>query len=57
MWSGPLFEFFSSLFALSLTNEAWVANVWNPEGKGGGWTPLFSRAFIDWELDSMERFL
>ena len=42
MWSGPLFEFFSSLFALSLTNEAWMANVWNPEGNGGGWIFFFS---------------
>ena len=24
---------------------------------GGGWTPLFSRAFNDWELELVERFL
>ena len=34
-----------------------MADVWNPEGEGGGWTPLFSRAFNDWELDLLEHFL
>ena len=33
-----------------------MADVWNPKGEGGGWTPLFSRAFNDWELDLLERF-
>ena len=37
--------------------KAWVTDVWNPKGEGGGWTPLFSRAFNDWELDLVERFL
>ena len=37
--------------------KAWVTDVWNPEGEGGGWTPLFSRAFNDWELDLVECFL
>ena len=45
------------LITLSLTKETWVADVWNPEGEEGGWTPLFSRAFNDWELDLVERFL
>ena len=58
-WCGdePLYVSFPSLFTLSLTKEAWVADVWNPEGEGGGWTPLFSRAFNNWELDLVERFL
>ena len=34
-----------------------MADVWNLEGDGGGWTPLFSRAFNDWELELVERFL
>ena len=34
-----------------------MANVWNLEGERGGWTPLFSKAFNDWELDLLERFL
>ena len=50
-------ESFSSLFTLSSSKEAWVANVWNLEGGRGGWTPLFSKAFNDWELDLVERFL
>ena len=34
-----------------------MADVWNPEGEGGGWTPWFSRAFNDWGLETGERFL
>ncbi|RVX22165.1 hypothetical protein CK203_001179 [Vitis vinifera] len=34
--------------------EAWMVDVWNPNGDGGGWTPLFSRAFNDWELELVE---
>ncbi|RVX03360.1 hypothetical protein CK203_019832 [Vitis vinifera] len=33
-------ESFPSLFTLSSSKEAWVANVWNLEGDRGGWTPL-----------------
>ena len=40
-----------------MSKKAWVADVWNLEGDGGGWTPLFSRAFNDWELEWVERFL
>ncbi|RVW79075.1 Transposon Tf2-12 polyprotein [Vitis vinifera] len=32
------------------SEEAWVADVWNPDGNGDGWTPLFSRDFNDWEF-------
>ena len=48
-WCGdePLRETFSSLFAHSMTKEAWVVDVWNLEGEGGGWTSFFSRAFND----------
>ena len=42
------------VFALFLSK---VADVWNPEGEGGGWTPQFSRAFNDWGLEIGERFL
>ena len=58
-WYGdePLCESFLSLFTLSSSKEAWVVDVWNLEGDGGGWTPLFSRAFNDWELELVERFL
>lgn len=47
-------ESFSSLFALFLSKEAWMADVWNPEGEGGGWTPQFSRAFNDWEWECVK---
>ena len=48
-WCGdePLCELFPSLFSISLSKEAWVLDVWNPDGDGGGWTPLFSWAFND----------
>ncbi|RVX05910.1 hypothetical protein CK203_023878 [Vitis vinifera] len=39
------------------SKEAWVADVWSLNGDGGGWTPLFSRAFNDWELELVEHFL
>ena len=53
----PLCESFPFLFTISLSKEAWVADVWNLDGDGGGWTPLFSRAFNDWEVELVERFL
>ena len=58
-WCGdePLSESFPSLFTLFMSKEAWAADVWNPEGEGGSWTPLFSRAFNDWELELVECFL
>ncbi|RVW82306.1 putative ribonuclease H protein [Vitis vinifera] len=34
-----------------------VSEVWNPVGDGDGWTPLFARAFNDWEIDLVERLL
>ena len=49
--------FFSSLFALILSKEDWVAEISNPEDARGSWTHRFSRALNDWELDYVERFL
>ena len=49
-WCGdePLCKSFPSLFTFSSFKEAWVLDVWNPEGdKGRGWTSLFSKAFSD----------
>ena len=46
-----------SLFTISMYKEAWVVDVWNPDGDGGGWAPLFSRAFNDWEVELVVRFL
>ena len=58
-WCGdePLCDSFPSLFAFSLSKEAWVVEVWNLEGEGGGWTPWFSRPFNDQEMESVKRFL
>ena len=58
-WCGdePLCESFPSLFSISLAKDAWVSDVWNPDGVGDGWTPLFSRAFNDWEIEMVERFM
>ncbi|RVX20087.1 Transposon TX1 uncharacterized 149 kDa protein [Vitis vinifera] len=54
---GPLCESFPSLFSMSMSKNAWVSEVWNPVGDGSGWTPLFARAFNDWEIDLVERLL
>ncbi|RVW92306.1 putative ribonuclease H protein [Vitis vinifera] len=53
----PLCESFPSLFAISLAKDAWVLDVWSPNDVGDGWTPLFSRAFNDWEIEMVERFM
>ncbi|RVW66277.1 hypothetical protein CK203_065982 [Vitis vinifera] len=37
--------------------DAWVSEVWNPDGVGDGWTPLFSTALNDWEIEMMEQFM
>ncbi|RVX15155.1 Exocyst complex component SEC3A [Vitis vinifera] len=51
-WCGdsPLCESFPSLFALSAEKEARVADVWDPLAEGG-WSPCFSRALNDWEVE------
>ena len=58
-WCGdePLFKSFPSLFAISLAKDVWVSDVWNPDGVGDGWTPLFSRALNDWEIEMVEWFM
>ncbi|RVW99516.1 putative ribonuclease H protein [Vitis vinifera] len=58
-WCGdePLCESFPYLFSISLSKDAWVSDVWNPNNDGEGWTPLFSRAFNDWEIEMVERFM
>ncbi|RVW54488.1 hypothetical protein CK203_068318 [Vitis vinifera] len=42
---------------MSMLKNAWVSEVWNPVSDGIGWTPLFARAFNDWEIDLVERLL
>ena len=58
-WCGnePLCELFPSLFAISLEKDAWVSDIWSPDGVGDGWTPIFSRAFNDWEIEMVEHFM
>ena len=34
-----------------------MSDVWNLDGDGGGWIPLFSRAFNDREVELVERSL
>ncbi|KAJ9684352.1 hypothetical protein PVL29_016699 [Vitis rotundifolia] len=57
-WCGdsPLCVSFPSLFALTADKEVWVANIWDPLAEGG-WNPCFLRAFNDWEVEEVERFL
>ena len=58
-WCGDerLCKSFPSLFAISLDKDTWVSDVWNPNSVGDGWTPLFSMAFNDWEIEIVERFM
>ncbi|RVW58268.1 hypothetical protein CK203_110799 [Vitis vinifera] len=42
---------------MSMSKNVWVFEVWNPVGDGDGWTPLFARAFNDWEIDLVEPFV
>ena len=40
-----------------MAEDAWVSDVWNPDGVGDGWTPLFSRTLNDWEIEMVEQFM
>ena len=52
-----LCESLPSLFSISSSKKAWVSDVWNLDGDGGGWIPLFSRVFNDREVELVERSL
>ena len=58
-WCGeqPLSITFPSLFLLTVNKEALVADLWNPVGEEGGWSPHFSRSFNDWGLGEVQLFL
>ena len=47
---------FPSLFAITLSKEAWVKDVWSHSG-GGVWDPYFSKRLNHWEVSDVERFL
>ncbi|RVW94842.1 putative ribonuclease H protein [Vitis vinifera] len=53
IWCGdePLCVSFPSLFALAVSKDAWVKDVWRCNEGVGSWSPLFSRPFNDWELE------
>ena len=57
-WCGDnsLYNYFPSLFSISLAKEAWVEDMWSHFG-GGVWVPRFSRQLNDWEVFNMEHFL
>ena len=59
IWCGnnSFCEAFPSLFALTISKDAWVADCWDSMGEEGGWTPRFLRPFNDWEVEEVERFL
>ncbi|RVW43982.1 DEAD-box ATP-dependent RNA helicase 17 [Vitis vinifera] len=58
IWCGdePLCVSFPSLFALAVSKDAWVKDVWRCNEGGGSWSPLFSRPFNDWELEEVCSF-
>ena len=58
-WCGalPFCVYFPSLFALAVSKDAWVNDVWSSTNGGGSWSPDFSRPFNDWEVDEVDRFL
>ena len=58
-WFGalPFCVSFPSLFALAVSKDAWVNDVWSFADGGGSWSLLFFRPFNDWEVDEVDRFL
>ena len=58
-WCGveALCNSFPSLFAVVVSKEDWVAEVWDSSVEGGSWSPHFLRAFNDWEVVLVERLL
>ena len=53
----PLKIAFPTLFTIATFKEAWVAEVWDNSLATGSWAPCFARAFNDWELEEVQRFL
>ncbi|RVW63585.1 hypothetical protein CK203_057416 [Vitis vinifera] len=58
-WCGDeaLCDSFPSLYALVVSKEKWVAEVWDPSIEGGCWSLHFSRPFNNWEVDLVEQLL
>ncbi|KAL6344432.1 hypothetical protein AAG906_039688 [Vitis piasezkii] len=57
-WCGdkPSNASFPSLYVLTISKEAWVANLWDQTSEGGHLNPLFYRHLNDWELDEVGHF-
>ncbi|RVW83610.1 putative ribonuclease H protein [Vitis vinifera] len=47
LWKVIRNEWLGMNSSLAYRVDAWVSDVWNPDGVGDGWTPLFSRALND----------
>ena len=45
--------FFPSLFALIVSKNVCVTDVWVQLGQRGHWNPYFSRPLNDWEVDEV----
>ena len=58
-WCGdePLNVSFPSLFTLSNSKDAWVAELWQHSNEECGWNHNFLRPLNDWEIVIVERFL
>lgn len=46
----PLYEWFLNVYALVVSNKAWIRDYWNHPGTRGGWSPIFIRPFNDWKV-------
>ena len=53
----PLQVSFPLLFALAESKEAWVREFWDDVFGEGGWNPVFTSPFNDWEVDEAESLL
>ena len=54
-WCGdkPLCVSFLPLFAIVVSKDVWVVDVWNSTVDKGGWVPRFSRSINDWKVESV----
>lgn len=48
---------FPILDNLAAHKDASVADIWDSNSEGGGWSPRFPRSFTDWEVEEVGRFL
>ena len=55
--SSPFCDSFPSLFALVVSKNAWVNDVWSSTNGEGSWNLHFCRPFNDWEVDEVDKFL